>query len=111
MPCLEVGLAQCTVYIGNPAGSSYQKDGRDQSAVTVISPTTFQKDGPEIRKADLTSVLFVECTPGGVYAARLREAEKQLADITNNKVKIVEKAGTTMKDLLVAADPWEGGHC
>ena len=62
------------------------------------------------RKASpLTSVLFMEQTPGGVYAARLRETEKKLAPITNFRVKVVEKSGTTLKSILMKSDPWAGG--
>ena len=59
----------------------------------------------------VTTVLFVEQTPGGEYARRMREAEEVLARITGWRVKIVERSGTTMKQLLVKADPWDGGTC
>ena len=59
----------------------------------------------------LTTVLFVEQTPGGELARRLREAEQRLADITGWRVKVVEKSGTTLKQLLHKSNPWSGGLC
>ena len=75
-------------------------------------------DNAEVKKKEaqrkatsLTSVLFVEQTPGGMYAARLRETEEKLTPIINFRVKIVEKSGTTLKSVLVRSDPWAGGKC
>ena len=63
------------------------------------------------KAAPLTTVLFVEQTPGSVYAARLRETEEKLATITNFRVKVVEKSGTTLRSVLVKSNPWAGGKC
>ena len=57
------------------------------------------------------TVLFVDQTPGGELAARLREKENDLAEITGWKAKIVEKGGTSLQQLLVKSNPWEGGVC
>ena len=57
------------------------------------------------------TVLFVPQTPGGELANRLREAEKQLAELTGEKVKIVEKGGRTLKNTLHKSNPWTGGFC
>ena len=58
-----------------------------------------------------TTVLFVDQTPGGQLAKRMREAEVQLAAITGFRVKIVEKNGTTAKQLLHKPNPWAEGMC
>ena len=50
--------------------------------------------------APLTSVLFMEQTLGGIYAAKLRETEEQLAAITGFRVKVVKKSVTTLKSIL-----------
>ena len=46
------------------------------------------------------SVLFVEQTCRGELASRLREAFTRLEKITGMGVKVVERAGTTIKNLL-----------
>ena len=69
-----------------------------------------QKDGKN-KRVGLTSILFVEQTRNGQYAAKLREKEEYLADVTGYKVKVVEKAGNTLKSLLVRSDPFAGGKC
>ena len=61
--------------------------------------------------APLTSVLFMEQTLGGIYAAKLRETEEQLADTTGFCVMVVEKSGTTLKTILVKSDTWSEGKC
>ena len=58
-----------------------------------------------------SSVLFVEQTRRGVLAAKLREKEKQLCSITGWKLKVVEKSGTTLRQLLVKSNPWSGPKC
>ena len=57
-----------------------------------------------------TSILFVDHTPGGDLAKRFREAEKQLSLITGFRVKIVERNGTAVKQLL-QNDPWAEARC
>ena len=59
----------------------------------------------------IKTVLFVPQTPGGILASRLRLAEKQLADLTGENVKIVERGGTTLKQVLHKSNPWTGGFC
>ena len=36
---------------------------------------------------------------------------KRLSEVTQNKIKIVEKAGLKLQDLLHKADPWQGMDC
>ena len=54
-------------------------------------------------KADLktVTVLFVAQTPNGELASRLKKAEAELSELFGNKVKIVEKAGVSLKNILV----------
>ena len=52
-----------------------------------MKPWTDQGAEHEERGPQLTTVLFVECTHGGEYAARLRGAETGLSQLTNYKVK------------------------
>ena len=47
------------------------------------------------------TVLFTMQTPNGQLATRIRGAEQELAELCDNKVKIVERSGKTMKSLLI----------
>ena len=76
-----------------------------------VGDTEVKKKEAQRKATPLTSVLFVEQTTGGVYAARLRETEEKLTAITNFRVKVVEKSGTTLRSVLVRSDPWVGGKC
>ena len=63
------------------------------------------------REARTVGVLFVPYTAGGELAKRYREAETELGKQTGIKLKIVEKSGTKLVDLLHRSDPWQGKDC
>ena len=44
-------------------------------------------------------------TPNGELAKDLRMAEVKLAKLTGYKLKVVERAGTRLEDLLTKSDP------
>ena len=50
-------------------------------------------------------------TPGGELAAKLRQVENELFQLGLGRVKIVERSGTTIKQLLTKSNPWAGGPC
>ena len=58
-----------------------------------------------------TSVLFLEQTPNGELARRFREAEIELAKLTGFRIKIVERNGTKVKNILHVTNPWAEGMC
>ena len=57
------------------------------------------------------SVMFVPYTPGGELARRLREVESKLGKQTGVRIKVVEKVGNKLVDLLHQSDPWQGADC
>ena len=59
----------------------------------------------------VTAVMFVPYTPRGELAKRLREVETDMEKHTGNKLKIVERSGTKLIDLIHKSDPWEGEDC
>ena len=63
------------------------------------------------KNAKIKAVLFVPYTPGSELAKRLREAETKLNELTGYKLKVVERAGIKLQDLLHKADPWQGADC
>ena len=57
------------------------------------------------------TVLFVPKTKGGELARRLRLAENEIAKITGDRIKIVERAGVMIKRILHKSNPWAGSNC
>ena len=51
------------------------------------------------------AVMFVPFTVGSELAKRLREAEAKLQEMTGYRLKIVERSGLKLEDLLLRADP------
>ena len=58
-----------------------------------------------------SNVLFVPQTPGGGLALMLRQAEAELSLLCGGKVKIVERGGTTMRQILHQTNPWSEDKC
>jgi hypothetical protein len=41
----------------------------------------------------------------------MREIEVKLKEMTGYKLKIVERGGSKLEDILVKKNPWEGERC
>ena len=67
--------------------------------------------GGEQQNLQIKAVMFVPYTPGSVLAKKLRENEERMGKFTNNKLKIVERAGVKIQDMLTKANPWKGQDC
>ena len=59
-------------------------------------------------RKDVKSVMFVPYTAHSELATRLRDNEEQMQGMTLYRLKIVEKVGTNLVDLLHKANPWAG---
>ena len=57
------------------------------------------------------AVMFIPHTIDSGLAKALRKNEEFLQEITGERVKIVEKAGTKLEDILTKTDPWKGLDC
>ena len=57
------------------------------------------------------TVFFVPRTPNGELATLLREAEQDIAKLTGDRIKIVEKSGKMIKSNLQKSNPWSGENC
>jgi hypothetical protein len=62
-------------------------------------------------KIQYKSVLFVTPTPGGVLAKELQKREEELNKNTKERIKIVEKGGLKMKDILAPKNPFKKSNC
>ena len=66
---------------------------------------------PNISSAKIRTVLFVEQTRGGRLMKALKEVEARLSGMLGFRTKIVERGGTSLKDLLPNTNPWAGTSC
>ena len=57
------------------------------------------------------TVLFVEHTPDGTLAKRLREQLERMEQTIGFKIKVVEHAGTKLKDMFSLTNLWGGSQC
>ena len=62
-------------------------------------------------KEPIRAVMFVPQTPNSELARELRKNEEELARITGTKLKIVERSGTKLVDILTKSNPWQGEDC
>ena len=57
------------------------------------------------------AVMFVPHTHNSALAKNLREIENNLGGMTGSKIKIVEKSGVKLEDILTSSNPWKGQLC
>ena len=56
--------------------------------------------------------MCVPCTPGVSLQKELQAAEDKFTENTKLKrIRMVERGGTKLKDMLCAKDPWESESC
>ena len=53
-------------------------------------------------------MIFTPFTTNSELAKSLREAEIRLESLTGYKLKVVERAGSKLEDVLHRSDPWRG---
>ena len=66
---------------------------------------------PKPKKNDIKGVINCPCTPGGELARRIRAGEEELRGPTGYVVKVVEKVGTKIIDMVHKTNPWRGQDC
>ena len=84
-----------------------KEDGRGPTPRTQKKKKT-QRGNVEI---PTVSVLFCPQTPGGQLAKNLQKVENRIAKILGERIKIVERGGRMIKDILHKSNPWKGGKC
>ena len=65
-----------------------------------------RKETKETNESKIKAVMFVPYTEGGELARKLRENVENINKLTNNRVKIIERTGIELQDLLTKSDPW-----
>ena len=62
-------------------------------------------------KINYKSILFVPPTPGGILVKQLKEREEELNRHREDRIKIVEKGGIKIENILTKKDPFEKEIC
>ena len=63
------------------------------------------------KELELKSVLFVEQTPKGELASRLREAMRSMEQTLGFKIKVVERSGRSLGSKFPLGNLWDGNQC
>ena len=78
---------------------------------TKLEPGSCNKKSTTQEKYPVQAVMFVPHTPGSELAKLLRANEEKISQITKNKIKIVERVGKKLQDLITKSNPWKGADC
>ena len=90
---------------------------RKRSSAPSVGATTTTKKGAKNIKEEMEqdvvpqTVLFVEFSKNGELASRLRELTKRLAHTIGFSVKVVERAGASLRNQFPTTTLWDGSHC
>ena len=89
---------------------SIKKDNKPQS-----KPVSWKRTSKRLKRLGdregVKSVIFIPHTRDSKLATLLRERESKLVETTGDKVKIVERAGRKIEDILTNKDPWKTRDC
>ena len=55
--------------------------------------------------------MFIPYTPNGELAKILRDNENKLEELTGTRLKLVERTGSKLVDLITRSNPWQGLDC
>ena len=70
-----------------------------------------QKTESQKKVKPVLAVMFILKTPRGSLVKELRDAENKISEITEDKIKIVERSGVKLRSLLHKANPWGNVKC
>ena len=79
--------------------------------ISLQSDKNLQTGGHQVQQLKTRSIMFVEQTKGSKLAKALREVLSRLEPMLGFRVKIVEKSGTSLRNLMPNSNPWAGQHC
>ena len=87
---------------------SWKKDEREEKKRN--NKVNWYKNGKN-QKIDYKSVLFVPPTPGGALAKELRNREEEINHRNKERIKIVEKSGENLENILCKKNPFKTENC
>ena len=80
-------------------------EGEDKNSPRSNKRKSSMRGQEKRQEHPIKAVMIVPFTPGGELAKKLRENEEKLSNLTKNRIKIVERAGVKIKDLLKKSNP------
>ena len=86
----------------------WNKDKRDE--IKKNKKVNWYKN-PEKSEINYKSVLFVPPTPGGILAKELKKREEELNKYSQERIKIIEKGGIKVENILTKKDPFMKDKC
>ena len=94
-------------------GGKMQKSRKDQARAQAHAAggKDAEKRQPVQGASVVKAAMFVPYTPHSGLAKELRELEYELEKIVGYRLKIVERAGDKLQDLLTTSNPWKGELC
>ena len=95
-------------------GNWFQPRKREREGMRRPPMTMTQRKQRMTKESDeipTVSVLFCPQTPGGQLAKNLQRAENRISKILRERIKVVERGGRMIKDILHKSNPWKGGKC
>ena len=98
------------------AKSSWYKGTKDRAAEHYQKPvgakmSSRKANGREKRGGEPKTVLFVEQTGMGELGSRMRELMTRLTPILGFSIKVVERAGSSLKSHFPQSSLWDGAPC
>ena len=88
-------------------GSDLKRKNRERLKELIEAGTERKKSSGE----KIQGVIFVQHTAHSTLAKRIREGLKLLEKVGSFKIKIVERTGDTLVDLLHRSNAWENEDC
>ena len=101
---------------------SKQEEEQGQQGKTTVpekskQPLPWKRSGKGKRlkrlgdNKELKSIIFIPHIRDSKLATILRERETKLAETTGDRVKVVERSGRKIEDLITNKDPWKNKDC
>ena len=94
-----------------------KKRNKEENEENKEGKNTPKKENAQIEKSSRIendvpkAVLFVQHTPESELAKDIRRVLNELRPWTNISIKVVERAGERVQDILHKSDPWENRDC
>jgi hypothetical protein len=88
-----------------------RKDEEEDEMPRMKKNDATKKDPGTKNEVEVKAVMLVPFTTWGKLAKSLRDAEEKLGSLTGYRLKMVEKAGDKLEDILTKSNPWQVLDC
>jgi hypothetical protein len=87
-----------------------KQQGKGKKRKKITQEETQHENETEQRNK-VKAAMFVPFTVGSGLAKQLRETEYKMEEMTGHRLKIEERAGIRLEDMLTSSNPWKGKDC